>query len=114
MDIDPQHWSTNDSSQAVTGTTHTPTIHKQAQCSQSSFVTTEAETLVWYARDDVAPPHPQAQKRKCPDEWTTRVNLDEEDWSIHKPIISQLYIKEEMKLKDVMLILEAKFGFKAT
>ena len=46
----------------------------------------------------------------------TRVALSgpsSEDWEIHRPIIEQLYIKENVKLKDVQKIMKESFDFMA-
>jgi Clr5 domain len=60
------------------------------------------------------PPPLQKRAPNCPEELETRAKPDEDDWEIHKPFIEQLYIEENLKLRDVMQILEIKFDFKAT
>jgi hypothetical protein len=42
------------------------------------------------------------------------VRITAEDWQIYRPFLEQLYVVENVKLKEVMKILETKFGFVAT
>ena len=41
------------------------------------------------------------------------VGPSSEDWEIHRPIIEQLYITEDVRLKDVRIIMEERFDFVA-
>ena len=41
------------------------------------------------------------------------VGPSSEDWEIHRPIIEQLYIMEDVRLKDVRVIMEERFDFVA-
>jgi hypothetical protein len=43
-----------------------------------------------------------------------RVRITAEDWQDYRPFLEQLYVVENVKLKEVMKILETKFGFMAT
>jgi hypothetical protein len=42
------------------------------------------------------------------------VGVTAEDWQDYRPFLEQLYVVENVKLKEVMKILETKFGFVAT
>lgn len=42
------------------------------------------------------------------------VGITAEDWQDYRPFLEQLYVVENVKLKEVMKILETKFGFVAT
>lgn len=51
---------------------------------------------------------------KSLDKFTTRVKITADDWEDHRPLIKQLYLVENVKLKDVMQIMEIRSGFVAT
>jgi hypothetical protein len=51
---------------------------------------------------------------KSLDKSTTRVKITADDWEDHRPFIAQLYLAENVKLKDVMQIMEIRLGFVAT
>jgi hypothetical protein len=53
-------------------------------------------------------------KPKCHDESATKARVTADEWQEYQPFLEQLYVVENMKLKDVMQILETKFGFVAT
>lgn len=42
------------------------------------------------------------------------MGITAEDWEDYRPFLEQLYVVENVKLKEVMKILETKFGFVAT
>ena len=44
----------------------------------------------------------------------TRSKITTDDWQEHRPFIEQLYVVENLKLKDVMKTMEIRFGFVAT
>jgi hypothetical protein len=44
----------------------------------------------------------------------TALRVTAEEWQEYRPFLEQLYVVENIKLKDVMKILETKFGFVAT
>lgn len=48
------------------------------------------------------------------DVYTTRAKITADDWEDHRPFIEHLYLVENVKLKDVMQIMETKFSFAAT
>ena len=65
-----------------------------------------------------------ASKNMRPDNWkedqpksldmlTTRAKITADDWEDHRPFIKQLYLVENVKLEDVMQIMEIRFGFVA-
>jgi hypothetical protein len=45
---------------------------------------------------------------------TTRAKITADDWEDHRPFIEELYLVENVKLRDVMQIMENKFNFVAT
>jgi hypothetical protein len=51
---------------------------------------------------------------KNPGVSATRAKITTEDWQEHRPFIEQLYLVENVKLKDVMQTMEIGFGFVAT
>jgi hypothetical protein len=51
---------------------------------------------------------------KSLDKFTTRGKITADDWEDHRPFIEQLYLVENVKLKDVMQIMETRLGFVAT
>jgi hypothetical protein len=51
---------------------------------------------------------------KSPGVLATRAKFTTEDWQEHRPFIEQLYLVENMKLKDMMHTMEIGFGFVAT
>jgi hypothetical protein len=51
---------------------------------------------------------------KCHDAFATRVKITGNDWEEYRPFVEQLYIVENVKLEDVMRILETRFDFVAT
>ena len=56
----------------------------------------------------------QRREPKCAGTWRMRDEITTQDWEEYRPFLEQLYIVEEMKLKDVMQALRVKFGFVAT
>jgi hypothetical protein len=38
----------------------------------------------------------------------------EQDWAVHKPVITSLYILEDLTLDHVKKIMKMRYGFKAT
>ncbi len=72
-------------------------------------------------------PHPTSPKQasfrsdrwreyqpKSLDVFTTRAKITADDWEDHRPFIEELYLVENVKLRDVMQIMENKFNFAAT
>jgi hypothetical protein len=53
-------------------------------------------------------------KPKCHDESATRARVTADEWQEYQPFLEQLYVVENVRLKDVMQSLETKFGFVAT
>lgn len=51
---------------------------------------------------------------KCHDAFATRVKITRNDWEEYRPFVEQLYVVENVKLEDVMRILETRFDFVAT
>ena len=51
---------------------------------------------------------------KCLEALVRSARITADDWEEYQPFVQQLYIIENVKLKDVMKILETKFGFRAT
>lgn len=51
---------------------------------------------------------------KCLTASAARAKITTDDWEEYRPFINQLYIVENVKLKDVMRILETRFNFVAT
>ena len=43
-----------------------------------------------------------------------RAKITAHDWQEYRPFLEQLYLVENVKLKDVMEIMETRFGFAAT
>jgi hypothetical protein len=51
---------------------------------------------------------------KCSEASPPRTKITADEWQEYRPFLEQLYVVEGVKLKDVMKILETKFGFVAT
>jgi hypothetical protein len=114
-------------------------VHSMDQILQSSTASqSKSTTDVGYSRHNrstnsplpivlrqICPGGSAARKRGELKGWTeyrpkssgvmaTRAKITTEDWQEHRPFIEQLYLVENMKLKDMMQTMEIGFGFVAT
>ena len=82
----------------------------------------ECDSLSWYAgRSLDVDTTTTMSSQTCPDGARTNNNTraassgpSPYDWEIHRPLIEQLYITENVKLRDVMRIMKENFTFIAT
>lgn len=66
------------------------------------------------ASNNMRPDNWKEYQPKGLDMLTTRAKITADDWEDHRPFIEQLYLVENVKLKDMMQIMETRFGFVAT
>jgi hypothetical protein len=58
--------------------------------------------------------HWREYRPKCLDASATKAKIIADDWEEYRPFVEQLYVVENVRLKDVMQILQTRFGFVAT
>ena len=65
------------------------------------------------ASKNMRPDNGKEYQPKSLDMLTTRAKITADDWEDHRAFIKQLYLVENVKLEDVMQIMEIRFGFVA-